>query len=163
MVSFVIKPLEYVPEHIHCVAGWHHQECARQGLRSSLELRQQRLQLHLQKAVIPKTLVAMQSGQAIGCVSLVQYAFNTTENTAVTEAPVWLSNLFVLESARKAGIGTQLIDAAIEYVRRLAHRDLWLSAAECTEFYVRRGWSIERATRLGGRPVNIMRLQLAGC
>ena len=39
-------------------------------------------------------------------------------------------------------------------------QELWLSAAEYTEFYQKRGWQISRRTRLGGRVVNIMRLTL---
>lgn len=157
MSPILIKPLEYVPENMACIAAWHHQECERQGLRSSLALRQQRLQLHVQKKTIPKTLVATIAGKPVGCVSLVSYPFSV----AATELPVWLSNLFVLETLRNRGIGSCLIDAAIAYVRQLAFTELWLSASDYTGFYLKRGWCITRQTRLGGRQVNIMRLKIS--
>ena len=156
MSSLLIKPLETLPEHIAIIAAWHHQECERQGLRSTLALRRQRLQLHVQHNAIPKTLVAVLAGEPVGCVSLVRYSFSGGE----TALPVWLSNLFVLEALRRQGIGEALINAAISYVKQLAFTELWLSAADYTDFYHRRGWTVTRQARLGGRDVNIMRLAI---
>lgn len=156
MTSLLIKPLETLPEHLALVAAWHHQECERQGLRSTLALRRQRLQLHIQQPAIPKTLVAVYEGAPVGCVSLVRYSFSGGD----TGLPVWLSNLFVIESLRCQGIGESLINGAVAYVRQLALSELWLSAADCTPYYHRRGWHIARQAKLGGRDVNIMRLAI---
>lgn len=90
-MSLLIKPLEYLPEHSGQVAIWHHQECERQGLRSSLALRRQRLELHLQQRTLPKTLVAQLAGEPAGCVSLVRYALGQSD----AASPLWLANLFV--------------------------------------------------------------------
>lgn len=158
-----IEPLANVPKFFAQVAAWHHQECERQGLKSTLELRQQRLQLHMQGDPIPQTLIALDQQALIGCVSLVNYNFRTDNsvliprNTSYVSSPIWLSNLFVREDIREQGIGTQLIDAAINYTRALGMNELCLSAAEFTEFYQRRGWKIVRRTRLGGRQVNVMK------
>jgi N-acetylglutamate synthase-like GNAT family acetyltransferase len=159
-----IKPLAFFPEHFEQVAAWHHQECERQGLKSTLSLRRQRLQLHVQNKSLPQTLIALLSGQVIGCVSLVNYSYRAHQPTAV-ERPgvdassklIWLSNLFVVEVCRERGVGSSLIEAAIHYAATLGTKELWLSAAEFTEFYQHRGWEIQRRTGLGGRPVNIMR------
>ena len=157
-----IVPLQTLPVHIEQVASWHHQECERQGLKSTLALRQQRLMLHLQSTAIPKTFIALQAGELVGCVSLVNYTYRTSQRMpkVSSPSPVWLSNLFVPEHKRRSGIGNQLIDAAKAYARQLQLSELWLSASEYTEYYQKRGWSIERKTRLAGNPVNVMRIDL---
>ncbi|HEX7762644.1 MAG TPA: GNAT family N-acetyltransferase [Cellvibrio sp.] len=154
--------LESKPEFFAQVARWHHQECERQGLKSTLALRQQRLVLHVRETTIPKTLIALQNDHLAGCVSLVDYTYRSSERMPkVTSAsPVWLSNLFVQDEFRQQGIGNSLIDAAKNYARDLGLEELWLSATDYTDYYQKRGWEIVRRTKLGGRQVNVMRVVL---
>ena len=154
--------LEQKPEFFAQVAQWHHQECERQGLKSSLALRQQRLVLHVQRSAIPKTLIALRGNQVVGCVSLVNYTYRSSERMpkVASESPVWLSNLFVLENLRHQGVGNALIDAAKKYAQNLDLEELWLSATDYTDYYQKRGWEIVRRTKLGGRQVNVMRVGL---
>lgn len=157
-----IKPLTNSPEILSQVALWHHQECERQGLKSTLELRHERLLKHIQSDSIPKTFIATNNNELIGCVSLVNYAYGRDSVRAkITDTPVWLSNLFVQSSFRNKGIGNQLIEQAKSYARELKLTELWLTAADFTVYYQERNWEIVRKTRLGGRPVNVMRLKLA--
>ena len=164
--SLVIAPniflLEQKPECFAQVAQWHHQECESQGLKSSIALRQQRLVLHVQKSAIPKTLIALHNNQVIGCVSLVNYTYRSSERMpkVASESPVWLSNLFVVEHLRHRGIGNVLIDAAKKYAQSLELNELWLSATDYTDYYQKRGWEIVRRTKLGGRQVNVMRVEI---
>jgi len=154
--------LEQKPEFFAQVAHWHHQECERQGLKSSLSLRQQRLVLHVQQNPLPKTLIALRGKQLLGCVSLVNYTYRSSERMpkVASDSPVWLSNLFVLDQYRHQGIGTALIDAAKNYAQDLGLTELWLSATDYTDYYQKRDWEIVRRTRLGGRQVNVMRVVL---
>ena len=62
---------------------------------------------------------------------------------------------------RQQGIGNLLIEAAKKYSLGLGANELWLSAAEFTDYYQKRAWEIVRKTRLGGRQVNVMRIALA--
>ncbi|MES2674253.1 MAG: GNAT family N-acetyltransferase [Pseudomonadota bacterium] len=157
-----ITLLQDAPAHFAQVASWHHQECERQGLRSTLATRLQRLLLHVQNNEIPKTLILTQGKHLIGCVSLVNYTYRVDSSVLIpaNSAPVWLSNLFVVDNKRKQGFGNLLIDAAKKYVRDLGAEELWLSAAEYTEYYQKRNWEIVRLTRLGGRQVNVMKVRL---
>jgi N-acetylglutamate synthase-like GNAT family acetyltransferase len=157
-----VIPLQTLPDHTAQVAEWHHQECERQGLKSTLALRQQRLMLHLQSSAIPKTFIALRTGELVGCVSLVNYTYRTSQRMPKVSSPtpVWLSNLYVPAYMRKLGIGNQLIETAKAYARELQLTELWLSASEYTEYYQKRGWQIERKTRLAGHPVNVMRIDL---
>lgn len=162
LADLCIQPLSLTPEFIPQVAAWHHQECERQGLKSSLALRQQRLQLHLLGRAVPQTLIATCGENIFGCVSLVNYQSGARPQSAGLHSPVWLSNLYVQEPHRQQGIGTLLVDDAIEYAKNLALPELWLSATDFTDFYQKRGWKITRRTRLGGRVVNIMKKDIAG-
>jgi len=158
-----VQLLQQEPPHYFAViAQWHHQECERQGLKSSLALRQQRLTLHVQQDVIPKTFVAFAVGELVGCVSLVNYTYRSSERMPKVSSPtpVWLTNLFVLEHYREQGIGNTLIETAKQYAKTLGLNELWLSATDYTDYYQRRGWEIVRRTRLGGRQVNVMRINL---
>lgn len=159
-----IQLLQSAPECFAQVAAWHHQECERQGLQSSLSIRQQRLLLHVREDTIPKTLIVFLDGQIIGCVSLVNYTYRADSSQLLPKntAPVWLSNLFVVEEKRRKGFGNLLIEAAKKYALEMEVEELWLSAAEHTEYYQKRGWTISRHTRLGGRQVNVMQIYL-GC
>lgn len=155
-----IALLESHPEFFAQVAYWHHQECERQGLKSTLALRQQRLVLHVKESVIPKTLIILQRNELVGCVSLVNYTYRSSERMpkVASDSPVWLSNLFVVETQREQGIGSALIEAAKRYTHDLGLTELWLSATDYTDYYQKRGWEIIRRTRLGGRQVNVMRV-----
>ncbi len=157
-----IKLLQHAPEYFAQVAAWHHQECERQGLESTLAVRQQRLLLHVQHNAIPKTIIALQNQALVGCVSLVNYTYRTDSSVLIprNSAPVWLSNLFVMDKLRQQGFGNVLIEAAKKYALDFGAKELWLSASEFTDYYQKRGWEIIRKTRLGGRPVNVMRIGL---
>jgi len=109
-----IQLLEQFPEHFAQVAAWHHQECERQGLQSTIATRQQRLLLHVQHNAIPKTIIALKGKTILGCVSLVNYRYQTDNSVLipVNSAPIWLSNLFVVDEKRHQGLGNLLIEAA---------------------------------------------------
>lgn len=157
-----VRPLQTEPQHFAAVAQWHHQECERQGLKSTLALRQQRLVLHVQQDAIPKTFIALRADRLVGCVSLVNYTYRSSERMpkVSSSSPVWLTNLFVLEDLRQQGIGNTLVEAAKNYANDLGLDELWLSATDFTDYYQKRSWEIVRRTRLGGRQVNVMRVQL---
>lgn len=162
-IDLKVQLLQHLPEHFAQVAAWHHQECERQGLQSTLAIRQQRLLLHVQHNAIPKTIIALQGKTPVGCVSLVNYSYRTDSSVLIpaNSANVWLSNLFVVNEKRQQGLGNLLIEAAKKYAQDFGASELWLSAAEFTDYYQKRGWQIVRKTRLGGRQVNVMRIELA--
>lgn len=160
--ALTLCTLESRPEFFAQVAQWHHQECERQGLKSTLMLRQQRLASHMRESALPKTLIALMGNQLVGCVSLVDYTYRSSERMpkVTSTSPIWLSNLFVQPGFRQRGFGNCLIEAAKTYVARRGADELWLSATDYTDYYLKRGWVIIRRTRLGGRQVNVMRVAL---
>jgi len=160
-MEICITPLSDSPEIFSRVALWHHQECERQGLKSTLELRRERLLKHTHESDIPKTFIATLNNELVGCVSLVNYAYGRDSIRAkITDTPLWLSNLFVQKKFRSCGIGNQLVEKAKSYARELQLTELWLTATEFTDYYQKRDWEIVRKTRLGGRQVNVMQIKL---
>lgn len=156
-----IQPLHNDPVLLDTLAGWHHQECERQGLQSQWALRRTRLLGHLTPQAIPATFVARVAGAPVGCVSLVNYAY-PAETAVDPDAPVWLCNLYVTPACRRQGVASALMSTCVTYVRDCGYKELWLSAREHTDFYRMRGWQVMRNTRLGGAQVNVMCLPLGG-
>ncbi len=160
-----IRLLQTAPDCVAQIAQWHHSECLRQGIRSSLAFREQRLRLHMQYGSLPKTIILWVEEELVGCVSLVTYRSHHDQEDnenyqSLSSDEVWLSNLFVVEHKRQQGFGGLLVEAAKKYAIDCHARELWLSASDVTGYYQRRGWTIVRKARLGGRSVNIMRTEL---
>lgn len=131
-------------------------------MHSTFAVRQQRLLTHVQQHPIPKTFILLRGPELLGCVSLVNYTYRSSERMpkVASSSPLWLSNLFVTDCERQQGFGNVLVEAAKKYARQLQQSELWLTAADYTDYYEKRGWAITRRTRLGGRPVNVMRIDL---
>jgi len=150
-----ITSLSRHPAALDQLALWHHRECLRQGLDSSLERRRTYLQKHLGPQPLPLTLVALDSAaRPLGCVSLVRYS-----SAASSRPRVWLSNLYVVASHRRRGLGQRLLDSALERAGQLPLSHLWLFTSEQVDYYLSRGWRPMGKAHLGGG-VQIMNISL---
>jgi len=151
-----IQPLSHHPAALDQLALWHHRECLRQGLESSLERRRTYLAKHLSLDPLPVTLVALGAkDEPIGCVSLVRYS-----SAARPQARIWLSNLYVLEAHRRRGLGQRLLNSALQRARQLNLRHIWLFTDRQFDYYARRGWQAVGEACLGSDGVQIMALDL---
>lgn len=152
-----IQPLSCAPAALEQLALWHHRECLRQGLESSLERRRAYLAKHLGPEPLPFTLVALDAkAQPLGCVSLVRYS-----SAASPHPRVWLSNLYVVQAHRRLGLGQALLDRALEGARQLNLDQLWLFTDQRIDYYRHRGWQTMGEARLGGSGVRIMNITLS--
>lgn len=150
----LIQPLSRHPVALEQLALWHHRECLRQGLESSLERRRDYLARHLGPQPLPYTLVAVEGAELIGCVSLVCYSSATSP-----EPRVWLSNLYVVEACRRQGLGQKLLESALGHARQLQLPQLWLFTDRQIGYYQKRGWRPEGKARIGKGEVQIMRIE----
>jgi GNAT superfamily N-acetyltransferase len=86
-------------------------------------------------------LVARQQGKILGMVNLLY-----TISTALGERVAILEDMVVSPSARGGGIGTQLLQAAIEYARSVGCKRITLLTDQSNEiaqqFYAKQGFSI---------------------
>ena len=104
-------------------------------------------------STLPRVLVAGLDGALFGLL--------TQEMTIRPRLTPWLGQLFVAESQRTKGIGTQLLNTAIAYVGNLGHRQLFLfTSGTLPGYYRKRGWmEIEEVSYLG-KPRTIMRFDI---
>ncbi len=77
-----------------------------------------------------------------------------------TEPGPWLAAVFVHESARREGIGSQLVDHVTNRARHLAHHELFLYTEHSVEWYRNKGWTVVRETTLNALPHTVMRKSL---
>ncbi|WP_341937665.1 GNAT family N-acetyltransferase [Marinimicrobium sp. C2-29] len=149
----VVEPLTVATTEtqLSVVAGWHHDECRRRGIRSSLARRTEQLRAHLDSFPIPVTLLARKGPEPLGCVSLVRY-----QASAGGSDRVWLSNLYVRADARRRGLGSLLVDRACRYAREQGETELWLFTDNRQVFYKKRGWQLGGEARVSGSDVEIL-------
>lgn len=85
---------------------------------------------------LPSSVVAIESGQVLGCASLL--ADDEVEGWPDRH---WLGNVVVFESARDRGIGTALVNAVEARAAMIGIPELHLVTDGAEDWYAGRGWS----------------------
>ena len=122
-------------EHIPTIAQWHHTQWRYLAPHVSLADRMERLSMNAQQGGIPTTFVVLSQDQPVGCASLVSSDLSIRD----TLSP-WLASVFVLPSFRDAGIGSKLVERAIQEAKSLDIPALYLYTPDRQSFYTRLGW-----------------------
>ena len=72
----------------------------------------------------------------------------------------WLASLYVSESRRRQGIGTELVSAIERKAQTLGVETLYLYTPESEVFYSQLGWQVKERTEYHGYPVTLMRKEI---
>jgi GNAT superfamily N-acetyltransferase len=76
--------------------------------------------------------------------------------TGATVSGIWVVNLFVTPTARGRGYGSELLDHAVDYARRLEIDELLLTTEHSGSHYRSKGWTEIGSTLLNGHESVVM-------
>ncbi len=158
--------LKQRPDAIDKLALWLHTEWLKTRTDASMNpanafsTRKKHLQKHIGHTQVPATFLALSqkslSSAVIGCVSLTRIASRNRK----FQQGLWVTNLFVVPTARAMGVGAALLRAAEVYAAEIGQSQLYLYTKSSQRYYQRLGWRTvidttagesERAGRPSGR------------
>lgn len=141
------------PEFISTLARWHHDEWGYLRPGDSVEARAERLRAASGRREIPTVLIAFSDSELLGSAMLVPHDMET--RMALTP---WLAGVFVAPVHRRQGIGSALVQRAVECSGELGVSRLYLYTPSAEGMYLRLGWApIERTSYRGAEVVVMSR------
>ncbi|MEE4376571.1 MAG: GNAT family N-acetyltransferase [Candidatus Competibacteraceae bacterium] len=115
------------------------------------------LQYHASNDALPTTLIAFESSQLLGSISLIEEDSHKEElPQELANISPWLTSLFVLPQWRGRGVGTALVRKAIQHAQVLNVTRLHLVATNCEMFYARLGWAVKTRFAYRGQQAALM-------
>ena len=147
-----IRFLADAPGHVDTLAGWHHGQWGGLYADWSLADATAELRAHAACRTRPTTLVALEGGELVGSVSLV----DEDAPEFADRGDAWLASLYVIPAARGHGIGATLARALVAHAASLGIDRLWLFTPLHADFYARLGWTTVGTAPLGATPVTLM-------
>lgn len=149
--TFCIEALFLHPRHVGTLARWHFDEWHHLYQDWSQATAQQELQRQ-NNANVPTTLIALDGGDVIGSVSLLQ----DDHLAGYEHLTPWLASLYVRDDWRGRGVGGRLVEAALQHARTLGIEHIYLFTPAQREFYLDKGFQDFAQASAGGRPVTVM-------
>ncbi len=153
--------IDYLADHLEAVsilAAWIYDEWSYLYPEMTLRDVVTFLRERVNKEKLPLTLVALDSGEPIGTVSLRTFDMETR-----SELSHWLTSLYVAKPWRRKGVGSSLVKAAEKKATELGICRLFLFTTDLTLpglFYSKLGWMTKEKTTYHGCPVTIMERDL---
>lgn len=93
------------------------------------------LRRHIGVEFIPTTFIAVDADTLLGSAAVVEQDMETRPDLAP-----WLASVYVAESARSRGIGTQLVRRVMRVAREHGIMPLYLFTPDREAFYKKLGW-----------------------
>lgn len=122
---------------IPVIANWFYNEWGDHYPVRSVEYICSLLKERMNDCSLPLTLIAVENEEVIGTVNLKARDMSIREDLSP-----WLGGLYVRENARKKGIGTQLINAAVDQAKQLNFDQLYLWTSSAKDYYLNLGWTL---------------------
>jgi GNAT superfamily N-acetyltransferase len=153
--SWRIELLADHPEHVEPLARWHSEEEPRPDDPGWLDFWRRQLSSESRRDEIPIAFVAIDGGQPVGGVSLVHANMRSHR-----ELSPWLAGTLVHRSRRGEGIGSALVEHAVERARGLGVPRLYLYTERARGLYERAGFHHLWDEVYEGNPVAVMAIDL---
>lgn len=149
-----IIPLSNVPHFLHEIAEFLHNDWGQLPPWSDLENVKRRLQSSCGPHPFPRTFVAIsEQGEFLGTASV-----KLNELAHHADKMYWLAEVYVRPAERGQGIGTQLIEAVVDYSFGAGAERLFLYTPDQQALYERLGWLPIGNEIVNDESVTIMRL-----
>jgi len=146
--------IEHLADHplgIPVLATWVQQEWGHLTPNVTYEMRVAGFTKMTEIHTIPEAFVAVENTTPVGMASLVEH-----DMLARMELTPWLAAVYVAPEFRNRGVGSSLVQTAMQEARVLALDRLYLFTPDQIHFYRRLGWQpLERVSYRGER-VTIM-------
>ncbi len=113
------------------------------------------LKTHDRRRAIPTTLIAVDDGDWLGSVSLLQ-----NDHDDIRQYSPWLASLYVKPEARRHGAGRLLVTRCMEDAAALGIDRLYLYCTDAVDYYRALGWQVHDQLQLGPLFVTVMAIDL---
>ncbi|MCW8962464.1 MAG: GNAT family N-acetyltransferase [Gammaproteobacteria bacterium] len=149
-----IFDLQQCPDVLTQLAQWHHDEWGDYNPGLTLEQRIQRMRPHLEDVAVPSTYVA-KDHDVLGSADIVHH-----DMTIHQELTPWLASVYVEQSHRRQGIGSELVKHVMQQAVVAGYSKLYLFTPDQVSFYRRLGWQQFSKVSYCGHDVIIMTVDL---
>lgn len=146
-----VEYLKYHTEYIPVIAKWFYQEWGHYYPELTIKDIEKSLYKRANKNKIPLALVAVESEEVIGTVSLKKFDMDTRR-----QYTPWLASMYVREDMRKKGIGARLVEAVEDEAKDFGVKTLYLYTPDAKKYYGRFGWKIIETVWYRGANVTVM-------
>lgn len=147
--------IESIADHldrIETIARWHWSEWGHVDPGGSLDSWAEGLRGRTLRDRVPTTYVALEDGELLGSVTLVDNDMSTRPDLWP-----WLAGLFVRPGDRRRGVGAALVGHALRASAAMGVEQLYLYTAGAEAFYRRLGWAPVARDRYEGSRVVVMK------
>jgi predicted N-acetyltransferase YhbS len=146
--------IEYLKDHteyIPVIAKWFHQEWGHYYPELTIEDIEKGLHERTNKDMIPLTLVAVESDEVIGTVSLKNHDMDVRK-----QYTPWLASMYVRHDMRKKGVGAKLVEAVEDKAKDFGVKTLYLYTPDASEYYSQFSWRVLETVWYRGTKVTVM-------
>lgn len=156
-MDLLIDYLANHPAHQRKVATWHHAAWGHLNMPArGVGQRCREFADQPAHEALNTTWLALLDGQPVASVSLLADDLDVRP-----ELSPWLASLYVAPAWRRRGLGSRMIDRALDAAARLGWPRVYLFTADQVEYYRARGWQDLGREDCHGESVTLMMRQLA--
>jgi len=147
-----IKYLADHPELVPILSTWFHEEWGKNNPSLTVETIEHNVRERLNHDKLPLSMIAFANSEPIATASL-----KIREMDIYPQFEHWLGTVYVLPGYRNQGVGSQIVEAAVDKASLLGVKTLNLYTPDRESFYQRLGWEVLEKVEYHGRIVVVMR------